>query len=103
MNGFPDYHYTIKVPPVPAMFLPSYLPGLNKVDSEKHHRCQPATEYDPNDLLFFGLVKGFETELGYFSWMNCRRFAALSACLWKETYTVLCSPEHGQERQRLLV
>ncbi|NPV92440.1 MAG: DUF2958 domain-containing protein [Firmicutes bacterium] len=26
-----------------------------------------ATEYDPTDRLFFGLVKGFETELGYFS------------------------------------
>jgi hypothetical protein len=25
------------------------------------------TEYDPKDRLFFGLVKGFETELGYFS------------------------------------
>lgn len=24
-------------------------------------------EYDPKDRLFFGLVKGFETELGYFS------------------------------------
>jgi len=26
-----------------------------------------ATEYDPIDRLFFGLVRGFETELGYFS------------------------------------
>lgn len=26
-----------------------------------------ATEYDRNDRLFFGLVKGFETEYGYFS------------------------------------
>jgi hypothetical protein len=25
------------------------------------------TEYDPEDRTFFGLVKGFETELGYFS------------------------------------
>ena len=28
--------------------------------------CQ-ATEYDPNTGLFFGLVDGFEVELGYFS------------------------------------
>jgi hypothetical protein len=26
-----------------------------------------ATEYDPEQKLFFGLVKGFEAELGYFS------------------------------------
>jgi len=26
-----------------------------------------ATEYDPVDRLFFGLVEGMETELGYFS------------------------------------
>lgn len=26
-----------------------------------------ATEYDPVDRIFFGLVKGHETELGYFS------------------------------------
>jgi len=26
-----------------------------------------ATEYDPVDRLFFGLVRGFEVELGYFS------------------------------------
>ena len=26
-----------------------------------------ATEYDPIDRLFFGLVRGFEMELGYFS------------------------------------
>lgn len=26
-----------------------------------------ATEYDPEERLFFGLVKGFETEVGYFS------------------------------------
>ncbi len=26
-----------------------------------------ALEYDPEDKLFFGLVKGFETELGNFS------------------------------------
>jgi hypothetical protein len=26
-----------------------------------------ATEYDPVDRIFFGLVQGFETELGYFS------------------------------------
>lgn len=26
-----------------------------------------ATEYDPEERIFFGLVKGFETELGYFS------------------------------------
>jgi hypothetical protein len=26
-----------------------------------------ATEYDPKDKLFFGLVIGFEPELGYFS------------------------------------
>jgi hypothetical protein len=26
-----------------------------------------ATEFDPIDKIFFGLVKGFETELGYFS------------------------------------
>ena len=26
-----------------------------------------ATEYDPEKKLFFGLVKGFEKELGYFS------------------------------------
>jgi hypothetical protein len=26
-----------------------------------------ATEYDPEKRLFFGLVVGFETELGYFS------------------------------------
>ena len=26
-----------------------------------------ATEYDPADKLFFGLVKGFDIELGYFS------------------------------------
>lgn len=26
-----------------------------------------ATEYDPKDRLFFGLVVGFERELGYFS------------------------------------
>lgn len=26
-----------------------------------------ATEYDPETEMFFGLVKGFETELGYFS------------------------------------
>ena len=26
-----------------------------------------ATEYDPEDKLFFGLVNGFEVELGYFS------------------------------------
>lgn len=26
-----------------------------------------ATEYDPKDRMFFGLVKGFEIELGYFS------------------------------------
>lgn len=26
-----------------------------------------ATEYDPATRMFFGLVKGFETELGYFS------------------------------------
>ena len=26
-----------------------------------------ATEYDPADRLFFGLVKGLEVELGYFS------------------------------------
>jgi hypothetical protein len=26
-----------------------------------------ATEYDPIERMFFGLVKGFETELGYFS------------------------------------
>ena len=26
-----------------------------------------ATEYHPEDRTFFGLVKGFETELGYFS------------------------------------
>ena len=26
-----------------------------------------ATEYDPKERLFFGLVRGFENELGYFS------------------------------------
>lgn len=26
-----------------------------------------ATEFEPEDGTFFGLVKGFETELGYFS------------------------------------
>lgn len=26
-----------------------------------------ATEYDPKERIFFGLVVGFETELGYFS------------------------------------
>ena len=26
-----------------------------------------ATEYNPEERIFFGLVKGFETELGYFS------------------------------------
>lgn len=26
-----------------------------------------ATEYDPEDRLFFGLVRGHEVELGYFS------------------------------------
>ncbi len=26
-----------------------------------------ATEYDPNERLFYGLVEGFVTELGYFS------------------------------------
>ena len=26
-----------------------------------------ATEYDPKDRLFFGFVRGFENELGYFS------------------------------------
>ncbi|MFH1759915.1 MAG: DUF2958 domain-containing protein [bacterium] len=26
-----------------------------------------ATEYSPEERLFFGLVQGFETELGYFS------------------------------------
>jgi len=26
-----------------------------------------ATEYDPDERLFFGLVVGFEAELGYFS------------------------------------
>jgi hypothetical protein len=26
-----------------------------------------ATEYDPEQKLFFGLVEGFERELGYFS------------------------------------
>ena len=26
-----------------------------------------ATEYDPNEGTFFGLVEGFETELGYFT------------------------------------
>lgn len=26
-----------------------------------------ATEYDPKDRLFFGLVRGFEAEMGYFS------------------------------------
>lgn len=26
-----------------------------------------ASEYDPTDGLFFGLVNGFESELGYFS------------------------------------
>ena len=26
-----------------------------------------ATEYDPEEKMFFGLVKGFEDELGYFS------------------------------------
>jgi len=26
-----------------------------------------ATEYDPTDKMFFGLVRGLETELGYFS------------------------------------
>lgn len=26
-----------------------------------------ATEYDPTDRIFFGLVRGHETEMGYFS------------------------------------
>jgi len=26
-----------------------------------------ATEYDPEERMFFGLVRGFENELGYFS------------------------------------
>ena len=26
-----------------------------------------ATEYDPKDRIFFGLVRGFEVEMGYFS------------------------------------
>lgn len=26
-----------------------------------------ATEYDPEQKIFFGIVKGFETEMGYFS------------------------------------
>lgn len=26
-----------------------------------------ATEYDPEQKIFFGVVKGFETEMGYFS------------------------------------
>jgi len=26
-----------------------------------------AVEYDPTSRMFFGLVRGFETELGYFS------------------------------------
>jgi len=26
-----------------------------------------ATEYDPNEKVFFGLVQGLETELGYFA------------------------------------
>ena len=26
-----------------------------------------ATEYDPENRIFFGLVRGFETEMGYFS------------------------------------
>jgi len=35
-----------------------------------------ATEYDPVDKLFFGLVHGFEAELGYFSLDD---FVALNA------------------------
>jgi hypothetical protein len=35
-----------------------------------------ATEYDPEDKLFFGLVHGFEVELGYFS---LGEFEALNA------------------------
>jgi hypothetical protein len=59
--------------------LPKGIPKLYKTERSKdpivyaafEHRASGwkwfVTEYDPEDGLFFGLVEGFETELGYFS------------------------------------
>jgi hypothetical protein len=46
--------------------------GENAIVHVKYfHPCSSwtwyGTEFDPEDRVFFGLVKGFETELGYFS------------------------------------
>ena len=56
------------------------LPGLRETDSQGEEAIVRvkffdafgswswyATEYDPETRRFFGLVKGFETELGYFT------------------------------------
>jgi hypothetical protein len=59
--------------------LPEGIPKLYKTEKSKDPTVYAAfehrgsgwqwfvTEYDPEDGLFFGLVKGFDTELGYFS------------------------------------
>ena len=56
------------------------LPGIGETDSQGDEALAQvkffdawgswswyATEYDPEKGLFFGLVKGWETELGYFT------------------------------------
>ena len=40
-----------------------------------------ATEYDPEERLFFGLVDGFEVELGYFSLDELDALTALNGML----------------------
>ena len=64
------------------MLTPSLLKRFRKIGSQEH-RTDPlviakfftpdsnwtwyAIEYDEQEQMFFGLVSGFETELGYFS------------------------------------
>jgi hypothetical protein len=46
---------------------PENIPVIVKFFTPWSNWTWYATEYNPAEKLFFGLVKGFETELGYFS------------------------------------
>src|SRR5947207_2515957 len=69
--GQPSSHTTIKdVSPVPILAA-ACVEILARLILEANDRDSQwtwfASEYDPSRRLFFGLVIGFEAELGYFS------------------------------------
>ena len=56
-----------KLPPIGLTDGDDNSPVIVKFFTPDSNWTWYATEYDPEDQLFFGLVCGFEEELGYFS------------------------------------